>query len=558
MDVTRLTLDPRFLFSVDRQKSPDPAQEAVSMHSLRPAVRVVATLAATALVLSACGGAGGDGGGGSGGGGAGDTTLRMAISSDPSTLDPSTVYQYEGNQILTAAYEGLLSYATDSSSDIVPALAESYEVSDDGLTYTFKLHEGVTFASGETMTSADVQQSFERLADPAVESQMSYMVMGIEGYETPDDATFVVTLSAPSSSFLSLVASPFGPKVIDGSVLDEHAADSALGYLAEHTAGTGAYQLSSMTKGDRYVLTRSDDYWGDEPFFEEVDVKVVPDAGTQLLQLQGGDLDIVSGQPIQTVDSLGDEFTVLDLPLLQKEQLHLKVTGALADAELRTALRAAIDRDTLVTQGYGDHAAVSTQMYPIEMVPEGTAPDGWEADPSGLAAVAGDTQLTLGYLSGQAQDKQLAGTLQAQWQAAGADVQLVPIQSGDIYGFSANLDAAPDMILESSYPDSTHPDTWARLFWYSDTASGNGFLNYLVGGTPEADALIDTGAGEIDEAAADASYAAASDLVHEQASYITLADLKDTFVLGSDIEGDGHWLPCPRTLDLRSLSRSGS
>ncbi|MFI5937378.1 ABC transporter substrate-binding protein [Actinoplanes sp. NPDC051494] len=514
---------------------------------------LAAGLLAAAFTLAACG---------SGEGKAATTgptdQLRLAVSSDLPTLDPSTVYQYEGNQVLTAVYEGLLSYSPTSSEEIVPQLAAKYTVSPDGLTYTFTLRDDVTFTGGRTMTSKDAKASFERLADEKVASQMSYMVMGVKSYATPDDQTFVVTLSAPSSSFLSLVASPFGPKIIDSDVLTKNAADSATTYLKDHTAGTGPYELAGMTKGQGYELTARAGYWGGTPGFAKVSVKVIGDAATQLLQLQGGDLDIVTGQPVATLDQFArnDAYQVVEYPTLQKAQLHLKVTGSLADVKLREALRAAIDRAAFTKQIFGTHATVSTQMYPVKNVPAETATDAWTTDPSALSALAAGKTLTLGYVSGHARDKQASEALQATWAAAGAKVELVAVQGSDIYGLSSNLGSAPDMIYETAYPDSTHPDTWSRLFWYSDTAKGNGALNYLVGGTPEADTAIDAGAAATEQATIDSDYAKAGDLVHAQASYITLADMNDSFIMRADLTGGGHWLPAPLALDLRTLKRA--
>jgi peptide/nickel transport system substrate-binding protein len=128
------------------------------------------------------------------------------------------------------------------------------------------------------------------------------------------------------------------------------------------------------------------------------------------------------------------------------------------------------------------------------------------------------------------------------------------MQGGEQYGYSSDIDSAPDMVYESAFPDSTHPDTWSRLFWYSDTSMGSGVLNYLLGGTPEADALMDEGLLSTDDATATAAYAKAGDLIYDQASYITLADLQDTFIVRSGITGFDHWLPSPRTLQLKTLS----
>ncbi len=509
------------------------------------------------LTLAACSGSSSGSGSGSGS----DDELRLAISAEMPTLDPETVYQVEGNQVLSAAYEGLLQYSPDSSDKIVPMLAESYDISKDGLTYTFHLRDDVTFAGGRTMTSKDVQASFERLAEPKVESQMAYMVADVDGYQTPDASTFVVDLKAPSSAFLSLVASPFGPKVIDSDVLTKYQADHALGYLKEHTAGTGPYQLASLTAGQEYDLKRTAGYWGGEPAFASVSVKVISDVATQLLQLQGGDLDVVSGQPVATLKQFAGnpDFQVVQFPTLQKADLHVKTTGTLSDPKLREALRDSIDRSSLVSRVWGDYAKVSTQMYPAGMVPEGTSTDTWQTatgDSTTLATLAKGKKITLGYIAGNTADKQAAEGLQAQWASAGVDVELTVVQGNDVYGLSSSLSTAPDLLFEKAYPDSAHPDTWARLFWYSDPAKGNGALNYLAGGTKAADAAIDAGAAATDQATIDADYAQAGDDIHADVSYITLADIQDAFIMSKDLTGAGHWLPEPMTLDLRTLKRN--
>jgi peptide/nickel transport system substrate-binding protein len=517
-------------------------------------VTVAAGLLTLTLALAACSGASS----GSGSGSDANDQLRLAISAEMPTLDPTTVYQYEGNQVLSAVYEGLLQYSPDSTDKIVPMLARSYDVSKDGLKYTFHLRDDVTFADGRKMTSKDVQASFERLAEPKVASQMAYMVAGVDKYQTPDDSTFVVTLKAPSSSFLSLVASPFGPKVIDSDVLTEHQADDAMGFLKDNTAGTGPYQLSSMTTGQEYDLKRVNDYWGGKPYFASVSVKVISDVATQLLQLQGGDLDVITGQPVTTLKQFASnpDYQVVQFPTLQKADLHVKTSGTLSDLKLREALRDSIDRTTLAGQVWGDYAKVSTQMYPAGMVPAGTATDTWQTSTGDLATLAKGKKITLGYIAGHAADQQAVEALQAQWASAGVDVELTAVQGNDVYGLSGSLDTAPDLLFETAYPDSAHPDTWARLFWYSDLTKGNGSLNYLAGGTRTADAKIDEGAAATGQTEIDADYGAAGDDIHADVSYITLADLQDAFIMKKDLTGAGHWLPMSVTLDLRTLKRS--
>ncbi|WP_375430798.1 ABC transporter substrate-binding protein [uncultured Friedmanniella sp.] len=522
----------------------------------RPSWIVAVVVTALLTATAACSGAGGTSDSPSGTGGDGSATLHMALSSDLTTLDPTIGYQ--GSPVLTSVYEGLLDYAPDSTATIVPLLAASYAVSADGLTYTFKLRTDVKFADGTTMDSAAVKQSFERTTDKKVASQMAYMVGSVKSYDTPDPATFVIQLKTPVASFASLLASPFGPKIFDPKVLDEHKSDSAVAYLKTHTAGTGPYVVSSVNTGTEYTLTRNDTYWGAKPHFGSVSFKIIPDVATQVLQLQGGDLDVISGQPIATVQSFAgqDKFHIEAQPLLQKAWLHVNSTGTMADLKLRESLRAAIDRDALVKQVWGSYATPSTQMYPVASLPDGLAADSWTYDPAALKTLAAGKTITLGYIAGLSQDEQVAQALQAQWQQLGVDVTVVPTQGADYYGFSKDPSKAPDLLYEASYPDSAHPDAWGRLFFYSDQSQGSGGLNYLLTGSKEADTLMDDGLAELDPAKSAEDYGKAGDLLHNQVGYITLADMQDVFVARSGISGFGHWLPTPGTLVLKNLTET--
>lgn len=485
-----------------------------------------------------------------------DRTLTLAFSSDMEDPDPDTVYQLQGNQVMTSLYEGLLDYAPDSSSELVPLLAEDWSVSDDQLTYTFTLREGLTFSDGTPLDSTTLKAGFERRVAENVAAPAAYMLAGVESYETPDPLTFIINLSAPDSAFPTYLASSVSPKAINPKVLEDNAEDSAVEFMKTQSAGTGPYVLEEFTRGQQYVLSRNENYWGEEPFYEKVVVKIIPDAASQIVQLQGGDLDIVAGQPIATVRTFEDseDFQVVTFPVLQKAWLHLNVhSGPTADPEIRRAIRAAIDRPALVEQVFGDYAPESTQMYPVENLPEGMATDEWEFEPSVLEQL-GDTPIRLSYSASLAADQQVVETIQTQLQAAGATVELVPLQDGEQYAFVDDLEGAPNMHYEVAYPDSNHPDTWARLFWYSDVESGGGgFLNYMVGGTPEADSRMNEGISATDPGAVDEAYGEVGDLIQDSANWITLADPEDVFIVRDGITGFQHWLPTPFALQLKAL-----
>ena len=481
----------------------------------------------------------------------------MAFTADMDPPDPDTNYQLQGNQVTTALYEGLLDYAPGSTSEIVPLLASKWTVSDDKLTYTFTLRPGLKFSDGTPLDSTALKAGFARRTAEAVKSPMSYMLLGVASYETPDPTTFVIKLSAPDSAFVTYLASPFSPKAINPKVLEANSKDNAVDYLKTHSAGTGPYAIKEFTRGQQYVLVRNENYWGDKPSFAEVDIKIIPDTSSQLVQLQGGDLDIVTGLPIASVKTFesNKDFKIVTFPVLEKAWLHLNLaTSPTDDQAFRTALREAIDRPKLVSQIWGKYAKESTQMYPVQNIKAGLGTDDWKFDASKLKALAGGKTLKLGFFASRPADRQVAETLQTMWQQAGLTVELVPAQDSDPASYGKDLSKAPNVFFEFAYPDSSHPDTWSRLFWFSDVASGaGGFLNYLNGGSAAADAAMNEGIGATDPAAVDAAYGKSGDLIHEQASFITLADPLDVFVARKGISGFAHWLPTPFTLQLKAL-----
>lgn len=487
-----------------------------------------------------------------------DDVLDIAFTADMAPPDPDTEYQLHGNTVTMALYEGLLEYSPTGSDEIVGLLADSWTVSDDGLVYTFTLKPDLTFADGSTLDSTALLAGFERRADEAVGSPMSYMLLPVAGYETPDPQTFVINLAYPESAFLSYLASPFSPKAVNPAVLEEHADDAALGYLQSASAGSGPYVLESFEPGQGYVLAANENYWGDAPGFDTVEISIMPDPASQVLALESGDIDIVMNQPIATIDTFAesDSIDTVSFPALQKTWIGVNTgSDALADVATRTALRAAIDRDALVDQVWGEWGSASTQLYPTSMLAPGTGLDEWEFDPSLVAEAAPSSVVTIAYTAGGTVEQQVAEALQAQFDSAGVATELSPVQDADIYSFAEDLAAAPELYIQSSFPDSTHPDTWARLFWYHDVASGfGGFLNTFVAGTAEADALMDQGLASIDEAEVAAAYDEVARILHEQVGYITLNDTQDIFLVRDGLSGIGHWLPAPTALDIATIT----
>ena len=194
------------------------------------------------------------------------TTLRLAFPTDMDPPDPDTNYQLHGNQVTEALYEGLLRYSSDNTNEIVGLLAESWEVAEDGMTYTFTLREGLTFADGSPLDAETLKFGFERRFAEAVAAPSGYMLLPVDRYETPDARTFIIHMAYPESAFLTYLASPFSPKAVNPALVaaNEVDGDWAVEWMKTNSAGSGPYVIEEFTLGQRYVLAPQRELLGRE------------------------------------------------------------------------------------------------------------------------------------------------------------------------------------------------------------------------------------------------------------------------------------------------------
>ncbi len=283
-----------------------------------------------------------------------DATIAIGSLYEPQNLDNTA----GGGQGVTEAfdgnvYEGLF-HLTDTG-EVVPLLAASYTMSDDGLTYTFTLQPDVTFHSGKALTSEDVKYSIERVFAPESQSARKSSFGAIESIETPDPQTVVVTLAEPSISFIYNLSYVW--------VVNKDATD-----LTTSEDGTGPYVLDGWTRGNSLSLKRWDDYWGEPAKNGEVVFDYFTDATALSNALLTGAVDIVTN--MQSPDALaafeGDpNFVVNNGTSTTKEILVFNDRVAPFDqVEVRKAIYSAIDRAKLLNAIWGDKGTLIGSMVP--------------------------------------------------------------------------------------------------------------------------------------------------------------------------------------------------
>jgi peptide/nickel transport system substrate-binding protein len=513
----------------------------------RRLLQTVSLLALAALLVSACSSTPPAPQGGEGG------TLRLAYLADMAQADPDVFYDIEGNTVILSVYEGLLKYKPDST-EFAPSLAESWEVSPDGLTYTFKLQTGVKFHDGTPFDAQAVKTSFQRRLD--VGAAPSYMLEPVASMETPDAATFVIRLKHPVAPFLHYMASSWGPKVISPKALADHAGkDHAQTWLNEHAVGTGPFQLTTFERGQRYELTKFADYWGSKAHLDKVEIRIIPDIGTQRLQLQSGDLDaILHSFPQAELESAksNPDLQVRDFSAFLNNILYLNTNKKpLSDPALRKTLASAINRDTLVTEVYGPYAKPSSSTYPSGLLDPALAPVSYP--PSETTAPANTGKLTFAYTADDSGvHRRIAELIQQRLDAAGFSVTINEVQLPQVFEYVNDLQAAPDLVMQTNTPDGAHPDMWARIEWYS-----TGGLNYLGYKDPQADKALDQALETTDKAAADQLYGQAGKIVAQDTAIIFIADPRDVMVLRKNLTGIEHVPNYPWALNLAALQKGG-
>ena len=492
------------------------------------------------------------------------SVVNLAFTADMGVPDPDIFYSVEGNVVMTSLYEGLVQYANNSS-NIVPALATSWTISPNGLTYTFQLRRHVMFHDGNgPMTSADVEASFKRRAALGATSPPGYMVADIASYGTPSPLVFVVHLKTPLAPFMDELAAPYGPKIEDAAGLAAHAGKNLdQTYLSTHDLGTGPYTITQFVPGEHYTLTSFPKWWGGVPEVKEIHISIIPDIATQILELESGQLQmIMHGLSVQdeAIFENNSKFQIQRFPaqfeLLMELNEH---SGIFADKPLRLAVDEAINRQEIVSGIYGNDAIVGTQIFPNAEVAEDLGADNPTYDPKILAKLVNklkDKNVNIEYTVDDARNERVADIIQTELEAAGLNATVHGIPLSVAYALSGEPSQRPDMLITATNPDDAAPDSWLHIYLHS-VSPLYGSLNYLDCESPAADAAEVTGMVQTSTAKYDADDGQAGDAITAQGCYLNIADIRDVIVADAGYSNWYHQLPTLFTVKFGLLELSG-
>ncbi|WP_111719048.1 ABC transporter substrate-binding protein [Homoserinimonas sp. OAct 916] len=442
------------------------------MNKTRP-LTFVGLLAATALVVTGCS-ATADPAASTPAGDAGPVLggdLVIARAGDVITMN-STASQFNNNSIYVFQQlgESLFTVSADGQ-DLEPLLATGYTVSEDGLTYTVKLREGVNFSDGTPMTAKDVKFSIDQDTATA-ETGWGYVNAAIKEVKVVDDSTVEFDLKyqwAPIIADLSMFSNAIIPENYGGKTVDE---------FYESPIGTGPFMWGEWKKGQSLTLVKNPNYWqSGKPYLDSVTWNVVPDANTRKLQLQGGQIDINTTPDWSSFAELGSTpgLKVDAFPSTQHDFVEINQQRApFEDVHVRRAIAFAIDRAALVDAvlfGNGEPAnsllSPGTPFYDKNAtgiqydVEQAKAELAMSSQPNGFST-------TLLIRSGDANRASVAQIMQDQLKEIGITIEIKQLEA--TAALQADIDSDFDMILSAWTMDIPDPDQWTSFA--VDPASG--------------------------------------------------------------------------------------
>ncbi len=494
--------------------------------------------------------------------------LTIGLFQEPDNLNPYLAVQTASQLVRELVLEGLVD--ADPDGNYVPQLAEvpsaaNGTISEDGLTVTYKLRDGITWSDGDPFTSRDVQFTWEAIMDDAnaVNSQNGYDK--ITSVTTPDAQTAVVTYSelfAPALSLFSIPEAILPAHVLEGQAFGE--AD-----FNRTPEGTGPYVVTEWNSGQSIILDKNPNYRvPDRPLIDRVIFKILPDQNAGIAQMRTGDIDVFWNLDSGVIDQFQniDDATIQVTPSSNIEYLGLNLSAdsdpanphfAFSDARVRTALAKAIDRTPIINDLlFGLSEAATSPIGLGWAAPEGlTNP---EYDPEGAKALleeagwvdSGDgirekdgqrLTLEISTPAGQQVRELTEQVLQEQFKAVGIELVINNVPAATLFGNWAEngkLKRGDFDIVMDTWGADLDPDAFLSTLFRSDQipneANDGAGWNFFRLIDPTLDAAIDTGRSTLDIPTRKAAYRTVVERVLDAGVYLPLYKRSelDAFSLG--------------------------
>lgn len=401
--------------------------------------------------------------------------IFFATSAEALSLDPALVDDNDSGVVISNIYESLLRFDLEGT-DIEPALAESWDISEDGKTYTFHLRKNVKFHDGTPFNAEAVKINFDRQSKENLIPKMSYapLVFGdVASTEVVDEYTVRVNLTKPSTPFLRNMAMSYAAPIVSPTALKNNNND-----VSTHPVGTGPYKLFAWDRGQQIILTTNDEYWGEKPKTKNVIIRIVKETSARVVALKTGSADIINGVDSNVVKEIkdnGDEVFEAEGLNVNYMTFNCRPGYVTADPEVRRAIAKAINIEELVKSLYQGYAEPAKSFFPSLMPghnPNATLP---VFDPQAAKEVLEK--------KGVKTLKILTYSNARYYNTAGGQVLAEAVQAYlDKVGVKAEVEAYD----WTTFKSKLLTDSWDLSFvgWVTDNADEDNFANILAATDP--------------------------------------------------------------------------
>lgn len=472
-------------------------------------------------------------------------TLVFAMNTDVQSMDPQIQNDTTSEQVVKMLYNTLLKFEDDGT--VVGDLAESWSVSEDKLTWTFNLKQGVKFHNGKELTSADVKATFDRaLNAEAGGLRTTEIIKMFTAVEAPDPYTVTITTDGPYGPMESLMCN-MSLGIMDADYIEKYGLD--LGTSVEGENGTGPFKVVSWERDQEIVVERFDDYFGTPAKLQTVVYTVIPEAASRVIALETGEVDVIdkpTDEDLARLEADTENFTVLRKPTISQRLFRFGCNDPIiSNTKVRQAIVYAIDRQAIidalftgsaypstaplapVTFGYSDLGEIEQDLELAKsLLAEAGYPDGF------------DTKIitTERYQNGI----ELAEIISQQLAEIGINAKIEVWEwsalSASWNGITADEFDQPIFIMGAG-PSMRDADGGLRGL-YTTSETGLNDRNYGFYSNAEVDALIEQGMQETDQQKRVEIYKEAMEILYrEDPVAFWLFDMYGLAITSSKVEG---------------------
>ncbi len=496
-----------------------------------------------AAVLAGCGGGSTSDTGSSGS----SSALRIAYESDATSLDPGQVSDINTMHVMNQMYDGLV--ALDGAGEVQPSLATSWQISDDGLTYTFTLRDGVKFSDGSDLDADDVVFSFERMLDEkAPGAEFGPWPYGLSFFgkvsevAATDATTVTFTLSEPDASILKALTSSTG-RIVNSEVALDKGKD-----FASEGGGTGPYMLDKWARGEQLVLKRNSHYWGEEPKAESITWLAIDKASQRVNALQTNSADLIVNPESSATASLESSGYIVDSKVgPQVWWLGMDLTEPPLDNVLvRRAINHAVDNEFITNDILKGAAVPAHQVLAPGQVGHATGVDEYPYDPEKAKELLDEAGYADGFKinvtipnsgSGMQDPVGMTTAIQSYLAKVGIDLKIEQFDFGTfvdrVVGGPKKYDM--DMWANSFTNVPLDPAPYFNTLIYSKSVPPS--LNTGYYDNPKVDKLLNEAVAETDQSKRATMYEEVSTLVNADAPWLWVDHGKATYVYTDRVTG---------------------